>query len=376
METMTKRNVKTLNPFRAGSGLFPSCLAGRVAVLNIFSSRLYSTITGSPKNIIVHGRKKMGKTCLLIKMEEISFTKKLLTVSTITSPEKLKNFVENITVRLFSEIRSQGLIENGECAQFVQQIQSSPDDINMTELEIIFTDFLQLVWGMIESRVPAIFISIDDIDLVNDAKRALLFIHNVTQTLYRKDCPIVFATSCSTEFYEQVRKKNPKLTDSFETIESSLLLPSSLENALRVPLWELGVPFDESVVVEIGRRSGGFPYYLQHIAHYVFEEMNEEFDTLALRRGYEKSMQYLRRDIFAPLENDLPLNEKKILVTLYQENAMTFSELLKHTKLPRGSVASCLKRLKEKQLIRQNEKIYSIYDRAFGNYLRKKMGKE
>ena len=72
METVLT-NITTLNPFRPGSGLFPSCLAGRRAVLeDIFSSRLYSTITGSPRNIIVHGNKRMGKTCLLIRMEEIS----------------------------------------------------------------------------------------------------------------------------------------------------------------------------------------------------------------------------------------------------------------------------------------------------------------
>ena len=376
MNQMTQNNVKTLNPFRAGSGLFPSCLAGRVAVLDIFSNRLYSTITGSPKNIIVHGHKRMGKTCLLIKMEEISFTKKLLTISTITSPEALKHFVDNIAIRIFSEVKNQGLIENGECAEYLSQIQQLPAGTNMTELEILFTEFLVCVWGMIETRVPAIFISIDDIDLVDDPKRALLFIHNVTQNLYRTNCPVIFAASCGTSFFETMRKKHYKLTDNFEAIESTPLLPSSLENAIRVPLWELEIPFDESVVREIGRRSGGFPYYLQHIAHYVFEEMDEEFDTLALRRGYSKAVQYLKRDIFAPLERELPLNEKKILVTIYAEGLISFSNILKKTKLPRGSVASCLRRLKEKRLIQQDKKMYRIYDRAFGNYLKKKMGEK
>jgi hypothetical protein len=375
MQSVT-RNVKVLNPFRAGSGLFPSCLAGRVSVLNIFSSRLYSTITGSPRNIIVHGQKRMGKTCLLRRMEELSFTKKLLTVSTITSPEVLKNFVEDLTVRIISELRTQGLIQNGECSEYINQIQALPIGASIAEFEIVFTEFITCVWGIIESSVPAVFISIDDIDLVDDPKRALLFIHNVTQKLYRKNAPFIFAVSASTEFYEQIKKNQVKLAENFEPIESTPLLSSSLENALRVPLWELEVPFDEAVVKEIGRRSGGFPYYLQHIAHYVFEEMNDEFDTLALRRGYEKSMQYLKRDIFAPLESDLPLNEKKILRTVFEEGRISFSDILKKTKLPRGSVASCLKRLKEKQLIKQDEKMYKIYDRLFGEYLRKKMSEE
>ena len=84
---IAQAHVKTVNPYRAGNGLFPTCLAGRAASLEIFSNRLFSTITGSPRNVIVYGNKRMGKTCMLIKMEQLSFTKKLLTVSTITSPK-------------------------------------------------------------------------------------------------------------------------------------------------------------------------------------------------------------------------------------------------------------------------------------------------
>ncbi|MBU1864091.1 MAG: hypothetical protein KKH94_10545 [Candidatus Omnitrophica bacterium] len=375
METVT-RNVKTLNPFRPGIGLFPSCLAGRVAVLNIFSSRLYSTITGSPRNILVCGNKRMGKTCLLIKMEEISFTKKLLTVSTITSPERLKSFVENIAVRLYAEVKAQGMIENGECEKLLIRLQTLPFDVHITEFELMFTEFLLTIWKNIDSLIPAIFISIDDIDLVDNATKALLFIHNVTQNLYRKNCPVIFAASCSADFYERIKQKHPKLTDRYEPIEVTKLLPSSLENAIRVPLWELEIPYDEAVVKEIARLSGGFPFYLQHLAHYVFEEMQTEIDTLALRRGYEKAMRYLKRDIFAPLEQDIPFNEKTILVAIYEEGLISFSDILKRVRLPRGSVASSLRRLKEKQMIQQDKKRYRIYDKLFGEYIQKKIKEE
>ena len=366
-------NIKTLNPFRAGSGLFPSCLAGRKAMLDIFSSRLYSTITGSPRNVIVYGNKRMGKTCFLIKMEEISFTKKLLTVSTITSPEEMKHFVENIAVRIYAEVKGFNMVDNGECKALLMDIQSLPLNISATELEIAFSNFLLCIWRNIESYVPAIFISIDDIDLVNESTRALLFIHNVTQNLYRKNCPVIFAVSSSTDFYEKLWKKHSKLIDCFEPLKSTKLLPSSLENAIRVPLWELEIPFDEAVVKEIARLSGGFPFYLQHISHYVFEEMQTEFDTLALRRGFKKAMQYLKRDIFAPLENEIPFNEKMILVAIHEARLISFSDMLKRIKLPRGSVASSLKRLKEKQIIEQDKKKYRMYDRLFGAYLQKRM---
>ena len=312
----------------------------------------------------------------MIKMEDISFTKKLLTVSTITSPEGLKSFVENIAVRLYSEAKMQGVLENGECSDLLLELQSLPSDVNVTELEIIFTSLLLSIWRQIESQIPAIFISVDDVDLVDNATKALLFIHNVTQNLYRKNCPAIFALSSSSEFYEQIRKKHPKLSSRFEPICVGKLFPSSLENAIKVPLWQIEVPFDEAVVKEIARLSDGFPYYLQHITHYVFDEMQTEFDTLALRRGYERAMQYLKRDIFARLEKEIPLNEKMILETIYEARLISFSELLKRIKLPRGSVASSLKRLKGKQLVQQEKKRYRVYDKLFCEYLQKKIKRE
>jgi len=372
METI-QQSVKTVNPFRAGSGLFPSCLAGCAALVEIFSNRLYSTITGSPRNVIVYGNKRMGKTCLLIKMEQVSFIKKLLTVSTITSPEGIKEFAENIAVRLYAEVKAQNLIDNGVCLEYLTRIQLLPSDINIPELEIACTELLYTIWNHVEQHVPAIFISVDDIDLVREPFRALLFIHNVTQKLYRKNCPIIFATSCSIDTYTQMRQKHDKLIECFEPIEVKKLLPESRKNAIRVPLWGLEIPFDEAVVREIARLSGGFPFYLQHITHYVFEEMQAEFDTLALRRGFERAMQYLKRDIFAPLDNDIPYNEKIILAAIYKEEMVSFSELVKKVKLPRGSIASSLKRLKQKQLIEQEKKRYRIYDRLFGEYISRKM---
>ena len=52
---------------------------------------------------------------------------------------------------------------------------------------------------------------------------------------------------------------------------------------------------------------------------------------------------------------------------------MVGHQLLKELQIPKGSVASSLKRLKEKQMIQQFEKKYSVRDRLFGSYLEKKI---
>lgn len=366
-------SVKYLNPYRAGSGLFPSCLAGRKAALSVFSSRLYSTITGSPRNIIVYGKKRMGKTCFLMQMENISFEKKLVTVSTITTPDTVKGFIDNLAARIYAEMKSLGFLENGVAEDVLKELHSLSEQVKPAEWETVFKELMLTIWNNIEDKVPALFISIDDLDLVEDAEKALFFIHNVTQLLHRKNCPVIFAISISTDFYEEQLEKNEKFIESFQALEAEKLKMSSLQNTIRVPLSELEINYDESVVTEIARLSDGYPYYVQHIAHHVFEEMSAEFDTLALRRGFEKAFQYLKRDIFAPIEKDLPLNEKTIYTAVFKSGVATFSEIVKRVKLPRGSVASCLKRLKGRQLLLQDDKKYSVADSLFGEYLEKRM---
>ncbi|MBN1492962.1 MAG: AAA family ATPase, partial [Candidatus Omnitrophica bacterium] len=370
METLRAITRSKINPFRPGSGLFPACLAGRFLDLELFSGKLYSTITGTPKNIIVYGDKQMGKTSVLMRMEKIAQEKKLLTVSTFGSPISIKDFIANLVLRLFVEIKNQALNTNGEFEALVNDFQRM-GDTSIQENEIAFTDFIVKVWGLIKDHVPAIVFTIDDLDLIHDADQALMLLQNVTKTIYRKDCPIIFVLTTAAHFYEDLSKKHKHLTDYFEPIYQGKLQLSSLINAIRVPLWELDIPFDEAVVKEIARRADGFPFYLQQIAHHVFEEMDEEFDALALRRGYEKAMQTLEREYFIPMQMSLTPTEIKLYFVIYRDNPISFTHLLKRSKLPKGSVASSLKRLREKQMIWQDKKMYQVSDKLFGAFVEK-----
>ncbi len=370
METLKTVKRSKINPFRPGSGLSPACLAGRSLDVELYSSKLYSTITGTPKNIIVYGDKQMGKTSLLMRMEKIAQEKKLLTVSTFGSPMLIKDFIANLVLRLLVEIRNQALNTNGEFEALVNDFQKMGDS-SLQENEIAFTDFILKAWERIKDKVPAIVFTIDDLDHIHDADKALMLLQNVTKTIYRKDCPIIFIVTTSAMFYEDLSKKHKTLTDYFEPIYQGKLKISSLINAVRVPLWEMDIAFDEEVVKEIARRADGFPFYLQQIAHHVFEEMEDEVDALALRRGYEKAMQALERELFIPMQMSLTPTEVKLYSIISREHPISFTQLLKRSKLPKGSVASSLKRLREKQMISQDKKMYKVTDKLFGAYLEK-----
>jgi len=370
LKTSTKKT--TINPFRPGSGLYPACLAGRLLDTERYSNRLYSTITGTPKNVIVYGDQQMGKTSLLMRMEKMAQEKKFLTVSTIGSPGTIPDFMANMVVRLFAELKHHQFACNGALEQLVIDFQQTKC-ASLHECEIAFTQFMLNAWTVMKEHVPAVVVTIDDLDLVDDARHAFMMIQNITKNLYRKDCPIAFVVTVAAPLYGALQKKNKELSQYFESIFVGKLQQSSLVNAIRVPLWELEIPFDEAVVKEIARRADGFPYYLQLIAHHVFEEMTHEFDTLALRRGYEKALQVLEREIFIPRESSLTPTEAKLYYTIYSNPRISFTDLLKQVKIPKGSVASSLKRLKEKQMIQQDAKMYRVTDRLFGAFLTKRM---
>ena len=57
------------NPFRPGSGLFPSHFAGREEEVNVFERKLQSTRNGVQIHIAVRGEWGIGKTSLLTKFE-------------------------------------------------------------------------------------------------------------------------------------------------------------------------------------------------------------------------------------------------------------------------------------------------------------------
>lgn len=374
METLEQvSRIKTkINPFRPGSGLFPACLAGRSLDTELFSNKLYSTITGTPKNLLIYGDKQMGKTSLLMQMERIAEEKKALTVSIISSPMDIKDFVMNLVIRLFSAVKYQEVPANGDLEEFVRDFQNaSHDSIHATE--IAFTDFIVHAWAYMKEYVPAIVFTVDDLDHIRDSEQALIILQNITKKIYRDDCPIVFVITASAAFYEGIQKKNNDLIHYFEPVKVGRLQQSSCINAVRVPLWEMDMAFDEAVIKEIARRSDGFPFYVQQIAHHVFEEAVAEVDTLALRRGYERAMQALEREIFIPLAASITPTEAQLYLVIFKNAGISFTDLLKHVRMPRGSVASSLKRLKEKQLIRQEKKMYSVQDRLFGAYLEKRV---
>lgn len=369
---MTQSYIRScVNPFRPGSGLSPTCLAGRFLDVEMFSSRLYSTITGTPKNILVWGNSQMGKTSLIVRMERIAHEKKLLTISTIVSPVSMHEFIENMVLRVCVEMRNHDF-EIGDRMDVLLGTFQGMSREGIHENEIAFTDFILNLWMSIQVHVPAIVFTIDDLDLLKDAEEALLLLQNITKILYRKNCPVVFVITVSATFYENVQKGNHALSNYFECVHVGKLQHSSLMNAVRVPLWEMDISFDEAVVKEIARRADGFPLYLQQIAHHVFEEMDQEVDTLALRRGYERALQSLERDLFIPMAIGLTPTETKIYIEIFQNPSISFTQLLKNLKIPRGSVASSLKRLKAKQMIQQDQKMYEVHDRLFGAYLERK----
>ena len=62
-------NIMNTNPFRPGSGLFPSHFAGREEEVKVFERKLQSTRDGVPMHIAVLGEWGIGKTSLLTKFE-------------------------------------------------------------------------------------------------------------------------------------------------------------------------------------------------------------------------------------------------------------------------------------------------------------------
>ena len=82
------------NPFNPQNPPRPDFFVGRVDELRQFEQNLLQTIHGSPMNMSITGNRGMGKTSLLVKMEEIAKREKCLVFRMSNYESLVKNITE------------------------------------------------------------------------------------------------------------------------------------------------------------------------------------------------------------------------------------------------------------------------------------------
>ncbi len=352
------------NPFRPGSGLFPPYFAGRDEQIKTFEKKLKSTINNTPMHMAVIGGWGIGKTSLITKFESIASENDCFVASTIASMEDTPTFVSNLLRRLKTNMETQK-------TKFKELVLSlgllKLKFESQGEAQLSLEDLLTKIYNKINKPI---LITIDDLDLIQDFKGTMLLLRNTAMQLTKKNCKVMFVVAGTNILFDKMYETHEPLIRFFEPVILNRLNKKEGIKAVKIPLENVGMDYEKNVIEEIAAVSEGHPYYIQEISNHVFEESGKKFDAEAFGKGFNKAFSDISRDIFSRRFESISPIEKKILSSLTDSEPLPFSKILNKSRIKKGSLSPCLSRLKEKGIIKQENKEYFIESKLFGQYIK------
>ena len=384
------------NPFTPGSGLFPPYFADREKDVQEFTQRLQSTLDGVPRHLAVLGEWAIGKTSLLIKLRRLAQEQGCLTSLSVANPEKTQDFIGSLIRTLSLEIKAvygESLWKRLAKAIGLTEVSLSVLGASLElrfasagEAQLSLREYLRTLWKELGSRVPAVIIAVDDLDLIPDFRETMVLLRNTAMELTLAGVKAMIVVSGTPVLFERMWQAHAPLVRFFEPLELKRIPDEAAKAAVTRPLQGSGVRIEPEAVERIIQLSGGQPYYLQELAYHAFETARDGVITAAtFSLAFERAFSTIAKAVFERRVVELSAGEQKLLgVIVSLDRAAAHGEIVDHaTKagLKKGSVATLLRRLKEKGCVQQLETgaqkgRYFVEDPLFAEYVRRKVPAE
>ena len=379
------------NPFKPGSGLYPPYFAGRKREVDIFRQRLKQTISGTPMHMSIIGDWASGKTSLLRRFTEVAEKEQCFVCDLITpSTDSAAVFVNYISKALADDLRRQ----RGDT--FFHKVKTAVDTV--TGISVSAFGFgaslkmnehdaspqfdlkvgLRTFWNEIKNHYQAMVLLIDDFDTIteNTAKRKqiMLTMRNALMEAIQDNTKIICVVT-GAQLFEQFEVAHGPLVRFFEPCEIGSLEDNEGRDAIRYPLQDTTVKFNNNVVEKIVDLTDCHPYYLQEFCYHLFEHaIHNTVDMRVFESSYTTILHDLARTIWRQKVYDLGDVPLKILC-LIASGCKTTQEIIDAGKeqfnLTSGTVRGILSRMQSRgQLQKLGRGEYRVKDKLFGEYVK------
>ena len=268
------------NPFAPGAGSRPPALAGRDKLLGRADIALRRIRAGRhAKSMILLGLRGVGKTVLLVRIEELAESAGYVT-ALIEAPEerrlagllvpKLRRLLRGLSRREAARVlgnRALGALRNFASAfkvsyaEFEVGVKPEPGLAASGDLETDLTDLLVAVGDAAQAADQPATILIDEVQYLNDEDLSALIValHRISQKalpliMFGAGLPQLAAVSGEAKSYAERLFDFPNVGPLDE---------NSIREAVRVPIEEAGAGIDDDALSEIADRTEGYPYFLQ-----------------------------------------------------------------------------------------------------------------
>ena len=317
------------NPFVPGAGTPPPALEGREEILKKAEITLGRIQQGKPsKSFLLIGLRGVGKTVLLNRIRAIAENKgykaNLIEVHENKSlPELLAPYLRQVLLSLDSTEKMNAQIRRGLkiLKSFVSAVKISINTIDIGlsipaekgvadsgDLELDLPELFLAVAQAAASKNTAIAIIIDELQYLDEIELSALImaVHRVNQ----QQLPLVLIGAGLPQLVGLSGKSKSYAERLFDFPEVGPLNEEDAKNALRDPVKEEGVVFEERALDRIVNLTQGYPYFIQEWGHYAWESAaaspitNEAVDeaTRKALKNLDQSFFRVRFDRLTPRE--------------------------------------------------------------------------
>ncbi len=378
------------NPFNPQNPPRPDYFVGRAGELRQFEQYLLQTINASPMNMSITGNRGMGKTSLLVKMEEIAKKKKCLVFRMSNYESLIKNITE-LTDYLILGLKNEfyantsvqkKVMQLGEWTTTLKpvvtykEVSLTFEEKKLVAQTILRNNFLAF-WKKVEKEYPAIVILIDEAESLERIEGALSFLREVFQRLSH-EAKYLVVLSGKLNFPERMSESFSPLNRFFPASPLSAFSEEESRCYIDKTLTSVKVIADSEVNKNIFEKSEGHPYVLVKMCSTVFNELGDTEHKITPKhweRAHNKIVVELEKDFFNPMFHPVSPKAKVMAFQLLKigKRRFRFTDAVKTTHMDSQTVAPYLKELVRKGCLNKPERAtYEFFHYLFIDFLKRR----
>lgn len=382
------------NPFNPAQPARPDFFVGREPEITEFEKVLVQTAHGSPMNLAITGNRGMGKTSLLVKLEQLAKEKRALILRMSNYEDNINDipeFCDYVSSNLKREILSRKPL--GEqfdelqkwASTFKPTIEWKEISLTVERTQVIqevFRQRLLKLWKELKDDFDCAIILIDEAESLEKVKGILTFIREVFQRI-ESEAKYSIILAGKFNFTERMSESFSPLNRFFPCYRLTPLDEQSMRKYILQRLATVNVGIDESAVKHVIKKSEGHPYVLVAMCYLLFDSLNENENHITQEvviRAKEKIAHRLGQDFFSPMFHPLSPKAKEIIVLIAKSAKTTefsFKNAVDWLKLPGNYVSPYVKELLRKGVLDKPERgRYRIFHTLFLEYLASKENSE
>jgi len=378
------------NPFRYGTGIFPTYFAGRDREKRLFESRITLAIeSNNIQHMAIYGDWGIGKTSLIKYLSDFAKERGCIPIR-VTFYKKTWLPTEFVTF-LLRQFRFS--IPEGALKKFltiVKKLKLPLVDVDIEKIksleqldpQITLVQTLSKAWDDLKSSAispPLIVFFLDDVQLAS-TEETLYILRNTFMELLDIECKYMLVVTGTSDLFSMFDDMAAPLTRFFNPTELKRLSVEDARDAIIKPLEQSSIKFSDDVVDKILEISEGHPYYIQLLCYYLYDNaMNNVVDMNIYNSSFYLALNDMAQRMFDRIYNSASDSARQILGILAKlDKSLSYSEILNESEnigLKKGSVGKLLERLKEKEIVKQIESgedkgKYLLFDKFFKEYVR------